>query len=203
MERRRRVVRNRVQCDHMAMWGVCGSAIAMGNEWKADFSKRKIDPNRTQFFEVLPGCCMHYQANSGPHGVKVCNDPYVFVTSSGTGITGTRQWALAFPCATKGNAYAPVCQRINDKLPSQLQFFQDRYLYFSRREAELRNEVWRLHWITGHLECLNPMPRLLGSSGDLAVPPSGHVPIWQLLPCAQKKAPPKPLPSIQSIPLLE
>ena len=79
-----------------------GSAIAMGNKWKCGFSPRRIDQRWSKFREVLPGCSVDYQANTGPHRVEVSEDPSVFIICSGIGFimvaTEKRQWAQAFPC---------------------------------------------------------------------------------------------------------
>lgn len=104
MTRKRRLVAARVQCNHMAMWGVCGGAVVMGMNWREGLSWRTLDPRKFQLFEILPGKDIHYQAASGPDNVKLDNDPDVFVITSGTGIimvtNETKRWASAFCCNT-------------------------------------------------------------------------------------------------------
>ena len=85
MRRKRQLVTARVQCNHMAMWGVCGSAVAMGNRWQTDFSRRRLDPRTHQMLEILPGCEMNYQSSSGP-ALIIDDNMDKFQITSGSGI---------------------------------------------------------------------------------------------------------------------
>ena len=133
MARMRRVVSNRVQCSDMAMWAVCGSAVACGGYWTMDFSSRVLDPALFQCFEILPEGVVDYQSSSGA-SVTVCDNAHKWVVSSGTGmifVTNTqKRSALAFCCAKKGGTYQPVAGKINAKLPRQLESHEEKLFIF-------------------------------------------------------------------------
>ena len=121
MTRKRRLVAARVQCNHMAMWGVCGGAVVMGNRWREGLSSRRLPPSRCQLIEVLPGCDIHYQSASGPHDVVITDEIHCFVISTGTGIimvaTEARRWASAFTCNTKNKRRSCMHRFVRGSLP--------------------------------------------------------------------------------------
>ena len=70
----------------MAMWGVCGSAVACGARWDTfSISTKKMPVDTFQTFDILHDCVVGYQSSCGP-SVEVCNDGAKWHTSSGTGI---------------------------------------------------------------------------------------------------------------------
>ena len=135
----RQTIINRVLCNDMAMWGVCGSAVACGCEWDMfTISTRRMPVQNYQTFNILHDCMVDYQSSNGKD-VNVCRDVTKWHLSSGTGTnipcSHAKRGASAFTCVKQARQYKPIAAEITANLSKQLETFADSHIFYLRQTA--------------------------------------------------------------------
>ena len=125
MARKRSAVANRVITNEMAMWAVCGSAVACGTRWSVSWSDRQLPTSLYEMLGLLADGHVDHQACSGVHGIKVSDEMNEWHITSGTGLIIVtkegRQHGEAFVCAKKNyTEYNAICEQITKNMVKQI-----------------------------------------------------------------------------------
>jgi len=154
MTLKRMAVANNVVTNKMAMWGVCGSAVACGTSWDMQGISGRVLPNSLyQMLEVLADGYICYAACSGPQGITITDNLKQWHISSGTGliiVTNDRlQHGESFVCVKKHyNEYRAKCAAITRKMVIQLERLDSMVSHY-RSEQAINSKGWFLFWGTG------------------------------------------------------
>jgi hypothetical protein len=158
MTLRRMAVANYVTTNLMALWAVCGSAVACGMTWSvADgrASGRMWSENGYQMLGMLADGEVRYDKCSGPAEMTFTDDLRDFHISTGTGMIivtdAQRQHGEAFVCdRNKENyrAYQVQADIITQKMQAQLQRLYSLVTWYRSGRPD-DSPLWCLCWGTG------------------------------------------------------
>ena len=150
MARKRDAVAYRCIDNDMLLWGVCGSAMSLGNHWSCGFSSRTLSPAEYQMFGVLGNGNVHYDACSGTN-CTINDDLEKWQITSGSGlfilVTPENHRAQAF-CCVKNNkwAYHEFSMQMQGKLNAQVA----RLAGLETEYVDAHGRPWVLVWRSGN-----------------------------------------------------
>ena len=154
MTGKRTEVANRVVTNEMAMWAVCGSAVACGTSWNLRGSRRDLPHSTYQMLEVLADGEVCYDACSGPNNITITENLNEWHVSSGTGLiivtNAMLQHGESFVCVTNQRAaYQAPALAISHKMARQLERLNTMVSDYRSEQAH-NSRCWRLFWGTGN-----------------------------------------------------
>ena len=154
MTGKRTEVANRVVTNEMAMWAVCGSAVACGTSWNLRGTRRDLPHSTYQMLEVLADGEVCYDACSGPNNITITENLNEWHISSGTGLiivtNAMRQHGQSFVCVSgQPDAYHAPALAISHKMTEQLRRLHNMVSDY-RSEQAPNSRCWRLFWGTGN-----------------------------------------------------
>ena len=165
MTLRRMAVANDVVTNKMAMWAVCGSAVACGITWSVGdgrASGRAWPKDTYQMLEILADGAVRYDSCSGAAGMTFTDDLTDWHISSGTGmiiVTDEQmQHGEAFVCVAgrgKYDAYKVQADRITQQMQAQLLRLNSMVTWYRSGRAH-DSPAWCLCWGIGTWNCPGP-----------------------------------------------
>ena len=156
MTLKRMRVANKVVTNEMAMWAVCGSAVACGTSWDIQGSGRVLPNSLYQMLEVLADGRICYDACSGPQGITVTNNLREWHVSSGTGLIIVTNHGLqhgeSFVCVKNHRVASHAqCVTITRKMMRQLERLSSMVVRYRSEQAH-NSRCWCLFWGTGKVQ---------------------------------------------------